>query len=104
MFVKPIIKAVILGVTLSLPFMVSASEDLAKKKGCLACHSVDKKIVGPAFKDVAAKYENNPENVKMLIEKVKNGGSGNWGQIPMPPRPGLSDEDAKALVDWVLSQ
>ncbi|MDA9983423.1 cytochrome C biogenesis protein CcsA [Gammaproteobacteria bacterium] len=99
MFVKPIAKAVILGVSLSLPFIASANEELAKKSNCLACHTVDKKILGPAYKDVAAKYENNPENVTMLVEKVKKGGSGNWGQNPM-----ISDEDAKTLVEWVLSQ
>jgi cytochrome c len=104
MFIKPITKAVILGVSLSLPFMASANEELAKKNNCLACHTVDKKILGPAYKDVAAKYENNPENVTMLVEKVKKGGSGNWGQMPMPPNPMVSDADAKTLVEWVLSQ
>ena len=104
MFIKPIAKAVTLGVALSLPFLVSANEELAKKSNCLACHTVDKKILGPAYKDVAAKYENNPETVNMLVDKIKKGGSGTWGQMPMPPNPMISDEDAKTLVEWVLTQ
>lgn len=88
---------------LALPQLAMASEELAQKSNCLACHTVDKKVLGPAYKDIAAKYENTPENVTMLVEKVRNGGSGNWGQIPMPPNPLVSEEDAKTLVEWVLS-
>ena len=100
---KLILRTTILGIALTLPFIASASEELAKKNNCLACHTVDKKVLGPAYKDVAAKYENTPENVEMLVGKVKNGGSGNWGQVPMPPNPTVSDEDAKTIVEWVLS-
>ena len=64
---------------------------------------MDKKILGPSYKDIAAKYENTPENIQMLVDKVRNGGSGNWGQIPMPPNPMVSEGDAKTLVEWVLS-
>lgn len=88
---------------MTLPFAVAASEELAKKSNCLACHKVNQKVVGPAYKDIAAKYENTPENVQMLVEKVRNGGTGTWGQIPMPPNPMLSEEDANTLVEWVLS-
>ena len=78
---------------------------LAQKGGCLVCHSVDKKILGPAYKDVAAKYKGQKEAAEMLIKKVKAGGSGVWGPIPMPPNTGkLSDDEFKALVDWILSQ
>ncbi|HJV84289.1 MAG TPA: c-type cytochrome [Noviherbaspirillum sp.] len=77
---------------------------LAQKDGCLACHSVDKKVVGPAFKDVAKKYAGNKGAEAMLLKKVKEGGSGTWGAIPMPPNgPRVSDADIKTLVDWVLS-
>ena len=77
---------------------------LAQKSGCLVCHSVDKKVLGPAYKDVAAKYKGNKEAEAKLIEKVKKGGSGTWGPIPMPANsPKVSDEDIKTLVEWVLS-
>lgn len=79
-------------------------EDLAKKSGCLACHAVDKKIVGPAYKEVAAKYKGDSGAEAKLVEKVKKGGSGVWGQIPMPPNAAVKDEDIKTLVKWVLSQ
>ncbi len=81
-----------------------ASAELAKAKNCLACHAVDKKLVGPAFKDVSAKYAGNADAAAMLATKVQKGGVGAWGQIPMPPNPQVSDAEAKALVDWILSQ
>lgn len=81
-----------------------ASAELAKAKNCLACHAVDKKLVGPSYKDVAAKYAGNADAAAMLATKVQKGGVGAWGQIPMPPNPQVSDADAKALVDWILSQ
>ena len=80
-----------------------AQEALAKKYNCLACHSVDKKIVGPAYKDVAAKYKGDAGAEARLVAKVKNGGSGVWGPIPMPPNSSVPDADVKALVKWVLS-
>jgi len=81
-----------------------AAEALAQKSGCLACHSVQNKVVGPAYKDVAAKYKGDKTAEAKLIEKVKKGGSGVWGPIPMPPNsPHVKDEDIKTLVEWVLS-
>ena len=80
-----------------------ASDALAKKYNCLACHAVDKKVIGPAYKDVAAKYKGDAGAEAKLIAKVKNGGSGTWGQIPMPPNSSVPDADIKALVKWVLS-
>lgn len=76
---------------------------LAQKSGCLACHTVDKKLVGPAYKDIAKKYKGDKTAEAKLIEKVKKGGSGVWGQIPMPPHPQMSDADIKKLVDWILA-
>ena len=77
---------------------------LAQKSGCLACHGVDAKILGPAYKDVAAKYKGKPEMEAKLVEKVKKGGSGVWGPIPMPANsPQVKDEDIKTIVHWVLS-
>ena len=80
-----------------------ASEELAKKNACTACHAVDKKLVGPAFKDVAKKYVGDKGAQAKLVEKVKKGGSGVWGQVPMPPNASVKDEDAKALANWILS-
>ena len=80
-----------------------AQEQLASKSGCLACHAVDKKIVGPAYKDVAAKYKGDKDAEAKLSEKVKKGGVGVWGQIPMPPNAQVSDADIHALVKWILS-
>ena len=84
-----------------------ADLDLAKKSGCLACHSVDKKIVGPAWKDVAAKYKGDANAKATLMDKVKKGGKGNWtkvtGGAPMPPySPRVSDENIGKLVDFIM--
>jgi cytochrome c len=80
-----------------------ANEELAQKSGCLACHQVDKKVVGPSYKEVAAKYKGDAKAPAMLAEKVKKGGVGTWGQVPMPPNAAVKDEDIKTLVKWVLS-
>jgi cytochrome c len=85
-----------------------ADLELAKKSGCLACHSVEKKVVGPAWKDVAAKYKGDAGAKASLVKKVKTGGKGNWtkvtGGAPMPPySPRVSDENIEKLVDFVLS-
>lgn len=79
-----------------------ANADLAKKNNCLACHAVDKKIVGPAYQDVAKKYAGQADAEAALTKSIKAGGSGKWGPIPMPPQAQLSDADAKALAVWVL--
>lgn len=80
-----------------------ASQQLAKDKNCLACHAVDKKLVGPSYKDIAAKYKNDKNAQAMLVKKVRDGGVGVWGQIPMPANPQVNEQEAQALVKWVLS-
>ena len=80
-----------------------ASLELAQKNACTACHAVDKKIVGPSYKDVAAKYKGDKGAEAKLVEKVKKGGSGVWGQVPMPPNTQVKDEDVKTLVKWILT-
>ncbi|HSB22976.1 MAG TPA: c-type cytochrome [Burkholderiaceae bacterium] len=80
-----------------------AQQALAEKKNCLACHQVDKKLVGPAYKDVAAKYAGQKDAVAKLAEKIQKGGTGVWGQIPMPANPQVNAEEAKSLATWVLS-
>ncbi|HET7670185.1 MAG TPA: c-type cytochrome [Burkholderiales bacterium] len=93
-----------LAVTLAgLAFAIPAQADeaLAKKHNCLACHAVDKKMVGPAYRDIAKKYKGQNVAAK-LQEKVKKGGQGAWGNVPMPPNPAVPDGDIKKLVDWIL--
>jgi cytochrome c len=80
------------------------AEALAKTSGCFACHTVDKKLVGPAYKDVAAKYRKDKGAEARLVEKVKKGGTGVWGQVPMPPNSAVPDADIRTLVKWILSQ
>lgn len=80
-----------------------ASEALAKKYNCLTCHAVDAKKIGPSYQDVAAKYKGDAGAEAKLVAKVKSGGSGVWGQIPMPPNAAVPDADIKALVKWVLA-
>ena len=81
-----------------------ADAQLANKKNCLACHQVDKKLVGPAYKDVAAKYAGDKEAADKLAQKIMKGGSGVWGPVPMPANPQVSEAEAKQLAAWVLLQ
>lgn len=80
-----------------------ADEALAKSKNCMACHATDKKLVGPAYKEVAKKYAGDAKAADMLATKIVKGGSGVWGAIPMPANTQVSDADAKKLASWVLS-
>jgi len=105
-------KSVILGIAMVGAFLtnqaqaadVTPAEALAQKSGCLACHSVKNKVVGPSYKDVAAKYKGDKGAEAKLVAKVKAGGSGVWGPVPMPANsPQVKDEDIKTIVQWVLS-
>ncbi len=78
-------------------------EAMAKTKNCLTCHTVEKKILGPAYKDVAIKYAEQPDMAATLADKIKNGSAGVWGPLPMPANPLVSEDDAKLLAEWVLS-
>ncbi len=80
-----------------------AQADLAQKKNCMACHAVDKKVLGPSYKDVAAKYAGQAGAADKLATKVMKGGSGVWGNIPMPANPQVTDAEAKQLVGWILT-
>ena len=80
-----------------------ADQALATAKNCMACHAVDKKLVGPAYKDVAAKYAGQADAVGKLSQKVMKGGSGVWGAVPMPANPQVNEAEAKQLVQWILS-
>jgi len=88
--------------------LATASDDPMEKllgaNGCTACHNVDKKVVGPSFREVAAKYASDASATARLAAKIKAGGQGTWGNVPMPPNPGLSEKDLHALAGWVLQQ
>jgi len=81
----------------------AAAEAMMKKNGCAGCHEVDKKVIGPAFRDVAAKYKNDKDAAAKLRVKVKKGGTHVWGEAAMPPNVLASDNDIKELVDWILT-
>ena len=84
--------------------VAQADEALLKKHNCIACHQVDKKVVGPSYKDVAKKYKGQKDIAVKLAEKVKKGGQGAWGPVPMPPNPQVPDADIKKMVDFILSR
>jgi len=92
----------ILGVLAAVP--AAASDELAKKYACFACHATDKKMVGPSYKDVAAKYRADKAAPAKLADKVKKGSQNVWGNVPMPPNSTVPDADINALVKWILSQ
>lgn len=80
-----------------------ASEDLFKKSNCMACHAIDQKRLGPSMKEVAAKYKSDDSAVNMLAKKIRAGGVGVWGEMPMPPQPQVSEADAKTLAEYILT-
>ncbi len=103
-------KALLLAIVAASSMLVAAQVNaadasaLAQKSGCLACHSIDKKVLGPAYKDVAAKYKGDKTAEAKLVAKVKAGGSGVWGPMPMPANsPQVKDADITAIVQWILS-
>jgi cytochrome c len=95
--------AITLLATLVVAPAVFANAELAKQKTCMACHATDKKIVGPSYRDVAAKYAGQGDAVDKLAAKIMKGGSGVWGAVPMPANPKVSLAEAKQLATWVLS-
>lgn len=107
----PSITLAALGLAVAAPALAQAQaqadpEAVMNKAGCTACHAKDRKLVGPAFKDIAAKYKGQADAVALLSEKTRKGGKGVWGPIPMPPNPPekISDADLKSAVEWILKQ
>ena len=96
-----IVLCVAFGASVAPPAFANA--DMAQKKNCMACHATDKKVIGPAYKDVAAKYAGQKDAADKLAQKILKGGSGVWGAVPMPANPQVSDAEAKTLAAWVLS-
>ena len=98
---KFIFAAVALSALVSAPAF--ANMDMAKKNACMACHAVDKKLVGPSYQDVAKKYAGQKDAAATLAKSIKAGGSGKWGHVPMPAQAALSDADALTLAQWILA-
>ncbi len=99
---------ILAGVLVATPAMASDVMELARKSGCMACHAIDKKVVGPSWKDVAARYKGQADARALLIDRVKKGGKGNWTEVtrgvPMPPySPRVSDANIEKLVDFILA-
>ncbi len=88
------------GLTVSAPTWANLA--LAQKNACMACHAADKKLVGPAYQEVAKKYAGQADAQANLVKSIKAGGAGKWGPVPMPPQPALSDADANTLAAWIL--
>jgi cytochrome c len=99
---KRILFALLAATSVTAPAL--ADQALATSKNCMACHAIDKKVLGPAYKDVAAKYANDKSAADKLVVKVMKGGGGVWGPVPMPANPQVNEAEAKKLVAWVLSQ
>jgi cytochrome c len=98
-----VITACVATALLAVSGLAQADANLAKAKNCTACHAVDKKLIGPSFKDIAAKYKEDAGAAAKLAGKVRAGGVGVWGQIPMPANPQVNEAEAAQLVKWVLS-
>ena len=90
--------------TLAMPGAARADAALMKAKNCTACHSMDKKLIGPSYKDVATKYAGDRNAVEKLAKKIREGSVGTWGQIPMPANPQVSAEEGTRLATWILGQ
>ena len=101
---KSFVSTLALALALGASFSAQANEAIIKKARCVACHAVDKKLVGPAYKDVAEKYRGDAGAVAKLTHKIRNGGSGVWGEIPMTPNgpDKISDADLTLAVEWIL--
>jgi len=87
----------------SSPLLAADAQQLLKEKGCLACHTADKKLVGPSYKEVAAKYKSRKDAEAYLVKKIKEGSTGVWGPVPMPPNGTVGDVDAKTLAKYILT-
>jgi cytochrome c len=96
-------KTLVILLAASLAGPAFAQADLAQKKNCMACHAIDKKVLGPAYKDVAAKYAGDKTAADKLAEKIMKGGSGVWGPVPMPANTQVNAAEAKQLAQWVLT-
>lgn len=100
---KTVVMTAAAALILSVSSIASADQALAQKNACMSCHGVDKKIVGPAFKEIATKYKSDKAAPARLAKHVKEGTKGNFGTIPMPPNPQVKDEDIAKIVAWIMA-
>ncbi len=100
---KAVLMTAAAALVLGMSGVAAANQGLAQKNACMSCHGVDKKIVGPAFKEISAKYKGDKTAHDKLVAKVKTGGKGVWGQIPMPPNPQVKDDELNKIVEWILT-
>lgn len=101
---KSVLRSMVVGSVLGVAALTaSASQEMASKKNCMACHAMDKKLVGPSYKDIAAKYAARKDAVDVLSQKIVKGGSGTWGPVPMPANPQVTDAESKDLVRWIMT-
>ncbi|HYC47091.1 MAG TPA: c-type cytochrome [Burkholderiales bacterium] len=100
---KPWMTALCVAAAMAAAAAAQANEKLAQASGCNTCHAPDKKVIGPAYKEIAQKYRGNKGAEAALVKKVKAGGKGVWGEVPMPPNAHVKDEDIKTLVNWILT-
>ena len=100
---KSVFATAAVGLGLLLAGTVQADEKLALANGCMTCHQIDKKVIGPSYKEVAAKYRGNKDAAATLVKKVKAGGKGVWGDMIMPPNAHVKDADIAAIVKWILT-
>ncbi len=101
--ISSMLRTAAVAAVLAAPMLAQANLALAQKNACMACHAVDKKLVGPAYQDVAKKYAGQPDAQAKVEDSIRKGGSGKWGPVPMPAQAQLSDADVKTLAAWVLS-
>lgn len=101
---KELAFAAIVAAATAAPLVAQASDALASRHACVACHTAERKLVGPSWKEIASKYADGSKDGAALGASIKAGGSGKWGNVPMPAQPTLSDVDAKALADWILAK
>lgn len=90
------------GILVSVSAPSFASREIASKNACMGCHAIERKVVGPSYKDIAAKYKGQPDAVDKLVKKVRVGGGGVWGAVPMPGNSRISDADSKTVIVWIL--
>jgi cytochrome c len=105
MTMKKLIATLIIGSVIAPTLYAQSNQEvaaLAGQSGCLVCHKADGKLVGPGFNEIAEKYKDQPNALQTLTQKVKKGGAGSWGRIPMPAHPQLSDETISTIVGWIL--
>lgn len=101
---KHIVVLGLLGSTLLMSQAAFANTDLARQKNCMACHSMNSKVVGPSFKDIGKRYSGQNGAEDKLVQTIRKGSSGNWGAVPMPANAQVSEAEARTLVKWILSQ